>query len=805
VPTAAEAHDTAGDPQDRLADWPRPLSSFIGRERETAAIVDLLCRDRLRLLTITGPGGVGKTRLALAAAELAAKADFPDGVAFVPLAPVADPILVLPTVASAVGIRGAGLESAGDRLADALGRRRLLLVLDNLEHLPAVGPALAALLGTCPNLAILATSRSPLGVTGEQVFPLGPLALPPIPAPTAATALAAPAVRLFAERAAAVAPAVVVTDDNAATVTAICARLDGLPLAIELAAARSALLPPAALLARLDPRLPLLTGGSRDQPDRLRSLRGAIAWSHDLLPPAAQTLFRRLAGFAGGFTLDGADAVLRAADSGPSEVGRSVLPSAAAPQPSALDLVGTLLEHSLVARLDGGWPDDVVRYGMLETVREFARERLAASGEGEAVMAHHAVATLEWLAGLEPDLLGPREGELTAWVEADWDNIRAAVAWGLVNDPALVLGIGDALWAYVVYSGQMDEARRWLSAALAATGESPRALWARAQVALEAIRNLQGEFVAGAPLAAAALPHLRAADDRGGVARALWVVGLNIGLFLGRPAEASALLDESLHWFAEASTATDRVFAARAMNHVGMCQFLAGDRDRGFATYEASLIQLRRDGSAAFVAAGFEFGAISIEAGDFSRARRLATEGLAVAYPRRIWWLAAGPLLSLGLVEVAEGRPAAGARLLAAGLALAGRFGVVAPPTALPLIDRARAQAERELGPDAFAAAWATGQAWSVAEAVAAADDVGSTVRAPKTGPAADRPPLSGLTGQEHRVLGLVAAGRTDKEIAVALGISARTASNHVANIRRKLGVPSRAAATALAQPDDLR
>ncbi len=332
---------------------PTPLTALLGRDAEVRQVVGLLASHRL--VTLTGPGGVGKTRLAIEAARAAAPA-FPDGVVFVDLAPLRDPALVLPAIAQVLEVREAPGIPLDRALAAALGERRLLLVLDNLEQVVAAAAGIAALLTACPQLVVLATSRAALAVRGERILPVEPLPLPDegeAPADLAAS----PAVRLFAERADEARPGFGLTAANAPTVAAICARLDGLPLAIELAAARVKLLAPEALLAKLASRLPLLTSGARDLPDRQRTLRGAIAWSHDLLSKDEQALFRRLAVFAGGFTLEAADAVVN--------------PDAGF---ETMDVLAALVDESLVRQEHTtGEP----RFRMLETVREFAAERLA--------------------------------------------------------------------------------------------------------------------------------------------------------------------------------------------------------------------------------------------------------------------------------------------------------------------------------------------------------------------------------------------------------------------------------------------
>ncbi|MDQ3412679.1 MAG: NB-ARC domain-containing protein [Chloroflexota bacterium] len=410
---------------------PVPLSSLLGRERDIAMVTARLRDPHIRLLTLTGPGGVGKTRLALAAASDVA-GEFAAGACFVPLGPIRDPRLVADVVARALGLLDSS-EPAPEQVIRHLRQRRLLLVLDNLEHLLAATPWIAALLAACPALTVLATSRERLRLHGERELAVPPLAVPNRTRADSTEGLAGvAAVRLFVERSREVEAAFVLTPENAGAVAEICRRLDGLPLAIELAAARTKVLPPHALLARLERRLPLLIGANRDTPERQRTLRDAIAWSHDLLTPAERACFRWLAVFVGGFTLTAADAVLgtvAAEGSGEAEAGYGF-----DHQTRALDLIESLVDKSLLRRDQAtgtGKGAAEPRFAMLETVREFALERLDASGELETARQAHASFYLALAERAEPEVVGRDQGLWLGRLDADIDNLRATLGRAL--------------------------------------------------------------------------------------------------------------------------------------------------------------------------------------------------------------------------------------------------------------------------------------------------------------------------------------------------------------------------------------
>lgn len=440
----ATAVDQAGSGRARL---PTPLTELLGRDAEVRELGRLLADHRL--VTLTGPGGVGKTRLAIETARAAAPS-FPNGVTFVDLAPVWEPDLVLPTVAQALGLGEPVSSPTPDSLALAIGERRILLLLDNLEQVLEAAAGISVLLILCPGLAVLATSRMPLAVRGERVYPLDPLAVPSAVGGTALPgALASPAVDLFVARAKDARPGFSLTVENAAVVAEICIRLDGLPLAIELAAARVKLLNPQQVLERLEQRLPFLTGGARDLPTRQRTLRDAIAWSYDLLTPDERLLFGRMGIFVGGCDVMSVEAVCNPG-------GRH-------------DVVGvleSLLDGSLL-RLDSA--HDEPRYLMLETIREFAVGRLAAGGEHGAVAGRHAAYFGDMVRLAEAPLWtsGALEWMGVFGLETNEANIRAALDWLSSNDPVGHARMAGVLGMYWYEYGHLKEGRRRLEAALA--------------------------------------------------------------------------------------------------------------------------------------------------------------------------------------------------------------------------------------------------------------------------------------------------------------------------------------------------
>ena len=779
---------------------PAYLTGLVGREQETAGLRTLLLGRAARLITLTGPGGVGKTRLAV---QVAADLDSGfDEVAFVEFAPVRDADLVVARIAEALGL-GEVAETVGRPVAAlvrALGPRRLLLVLDNVEHVLAAGPVLVELMVDCPGVTLLATSRTLLRVSGEHVLAVPPLALPEPARSLPATALAGyEAVRLFVERSAAVSPAFALTDENAATVAQICRGLDGLPLAIELAAARMTVLTPQALLARLDDRLALLTDGAQDVPERLRTMRAGIAWSYDLLSQAEQTLFRRLAVFAGGFGLAAAEFVCPG------------------PRSAALDTVAALVDQSLVQRVT---PDSVEsRFVLLETIGQYALERLVESGEETAARRSHAAYFRRLAESAEPGLRGPDQQDWRDRLEVDLDNLRAALAWSIDSaddeDAAHGLRLAGALWYFWFQRGLPGEGRRWLTRALARV---PTAGTDRAQALLGAgtLAWRQGDFAAARVHLDVSVALWRAAPSDGrGLAEALHVLG-HVEFDQRDHAAAQQLFEASLAAYeqaadipgrlplmadlrlvayhrgdhAEAGRVFERSLAefrrhglkdrmAGALNVLGDLARLAGEQDRAAALYGESLDLWRElHGTPGIASALHKLGQVARSTGDLAAARTYFTESLALQRDLGNTQGIAECLAGLAGTLAAAGRPRDAARVFAASAELLEQIGAPLAPADQAMMDRDTAALRRRLGDRPSEPA-------SIDEAVELAV---AGVPAPPSGPEAG----PALSPREREVTALIARGLSNREISAALVITEKTVGSHVEHIMTKLGLRSR-------------
>ena len=766
---------------------PRPL---LGRAREIEEAEQLLLADEVRLLTLTGPGGVGKTRLALAVAGRLMDA-FPAGIWFADLAPLRDPALVLPAVVAALGLRVDGGHSVALELRAALGAAHVLLVLDNCEHVLGALPAVGELLAACPGLKVLATSREPLGLLWEQIFPVLPLALPdPHRSWTVEAVGHAPAVALFVQRARAAQPNFTLSEANAKTVAELCARLDGLPLAIELAAAGVRLLPPAALLSRLRSRLDLLRASERDRPVRHQTLRATLDWSYDLLSPEEQRLLQRLTVFAGGCTLESAEAM------------GATLPALAA-----------LVDKGLVLREDEVGEFDV-RFRLLETVREYALERLeAVPSDDAAARLTHATHFLALAERVEAPHIGQGTTTGFALLDREWDNLQAALDWSSDGgNPALSLRLAGALcpfWSWSHHRLPVGSGRgplvalHWLELALARDPGPPGPDRLKILGVLGQLVAKAGDYTRAGALLEEATALARALDDTQGLAFTLasasgvaWQGGdvtripaLVAGL---EECRARGVHAWSLGWLlatlARLLHANGDIAAARRAGQEAVALFRSLGDAQGIALSLAGLADLAH-----------EEGAVA-QAIDLARDGLVAIRGAADPQP-----LANVAETAVVLDAARDERPGAAerrARVLGAIEVMREATRLARAPSQHTAYQRVITATRVRLGDEAFAASWQQGRGLSLdaalEEAITLLEPAQSPPRStvnPTAAPASYGP----LSVREVEVAALIGRGMTSKEIADLLVITERTADTHAGHIRDKLGLRSRAGIAAWA------
>ena len=755
-----------------------PRTSLVGRDDEVAAIFAMLTRQDVPLLTLTGTAGVGKTRLALQiAAELRGR--FADGVAVVPLAPIDDSNLVAATIAQTLGIREHGDWTVTESLEAWLGQRQLLLVLDNFEQVVAAAPLVSDLVSACPRITVLVTSRTPLRVSGEHEFPVQPLELPDQAQVLSVDSLSRYAsTELFVDRAHAVNPHFQVTTTNAPIVAEICRRLDGLPLAIELAAARIKVLSPEVILARLDHRLSLLTGGPRDASVRLQTLRNAIAWSYDLLTPDVQRLFRELSVFTGGWTLEAAEAVC----SSPGDL---------------LDRLSVLVDQSLVYQVQQ--PDGSVRFSMLETIREYGLEQLAARNDGEqdAIRDRHADFVVVLVEEAGPKLHGP---ELAGWLNRlnqEHGNIRAALAYlHERRDAERAQRIVGELVPFWDAGSLAAEGLAHAEAALTIPGgQGPTTARLKALSAAAWMAVWQGQSKRTLAFGAEGLALSAELEDQNTLPSLLFTLGLaaqlmgNLGCAIDywrQTVDAARAVDDTYH-------------LSRALKNLSM---LTSDLDQAITWLEESLPACRAAGNSDATALTLiSLASRLAERGDLARAAELNREALALYRDLGHHALSkAFALETAGELCVWHGDPVQAVRLFAAARTTHRSIGArLRRDCGASYIQAVVESLHAALDDDAYQAAWEAGVALPLDDAVAEALAAGTRSNDPALSVASATTTSHGLTSRELEILREIVAGKSNKEIAADLFLSARTVERHIANLYLKINVHNKAEATAYA------
>lgn len=794
---------------------PRFLSSLIGRQRDLELIKRLLLEQGARLLTLTGAGGAGKTRLAFSVAEVVAP-HFPDGVVTVMLSDLRDPALILPAIAEGFEMREEGSIALEERLVTLLSNRRVLLLLDNFEHLGEGGArVLSPLMAACPTLRVLVTSRVPLRLLGEQEYTVPPLGMPESDHVLTVDNLDKyDGIALFVQRARAVRPDFALNDGNVAVVVEICRRLDGLPLAIELAAARIKVMSPQALLARLSSSLRVLTGGPRDAPTRQRTMSDAIGWSYDLLTHDEQRLFRRLSVFVGGFSLEAAEAVTGGervrGEGGKDEFDLPAHPLT--PFPAVLDGIASLVDKSLIRQVE---QEGEHRFAMLETIREYGLERLAEAGEEWEAYDRHADWCLAYATQHGSKL--NREGQLEGFrqLATEIANIRQALIWcEAQGERERLMRLTGFLW-FFWFGRNLHEGGDWVTRALAVVDEqAPPDAVAQLTTGVAVLSHYLGDDDRAVPAAEEALARWRALDDPGGGAVAQMILGF-IAEDRGDYDTAERFLEQAVASSDEAKARggtpalfppglTPGTVAGWCWFHFGVVFLGKQEIERATAAWEHGLDLFRGDGHSWGVSVCIGYlGLLAIITGDLPRAASLQRQSLDLRWAVGPQEDFAGCLSDAALLAASGGHYAQAARLFGSVTSLRAVAGGNWRLPERNWYERAQAESRAALGDEAFAAAFASGRDLSLIEAAAeasaaidAATAVASSVNQTQAAPSEDRVEL---TQREIEVLKLLAEGRSTPEMAEMLFISPRTVGTHVANLLAKLGVDSRAAAVSYA------
>ncbi len=790
---------------------PSPRTSFVGREREVVEVKRELAMTRL--LTLTGTGGAGKTRLALEVTRDLA-GTYPEGTWFVNLAPLSEPELVPQAVAAALEVREQPGRPLTDTLADVLGGKNLLVLLDNCEHLiEAAADLVDVLLGRCSGLRVVATSREPLGVEGEVLWRVPPLSVPQASTPSDELPEYA-AVRLFVDRARLKVPAFGITRENAGAVCEVCRRLEGVPLAVELAAARMGSAAVEQLARRLDDALTVLSSGPRTASPRQRTMRATLQWSHSLLSEEEKAAFRILSAFAGGFTLEATEAVL---------------PEEGLEEAEVLDLVSALVDKSLL--IVGIGSGHTLRYRMLEPIWQFAREKLEESGEAESMKRAHAEYFLSLAEEAEPELKGPDQVEWLGRLEAEHDNMRAALSWALQHEEAeLALGLGGALWSFWYRRGYHSAGRRWLEGALAIDGwRSPESramalgglgMLAVQQGDVDCIQEAgeeglellarEGREASGAKiyllsvsgyvaliredyerarrLYEESLPLSRQMRDDWALAFSLFGLALVFDR-VGDPNRSAELYEESIDLFRELG---DKFSLAFGLNALGLAERSRGDLVRAEKLTEESVALLREQGAGGDAAAGLhDLGWMALLRNDLGRAADLYEEALGVAWDIERNPVVFSALEGFACLAGAHGEAKRAARLWGAAQALHEAKGIPRNADFLAEADVRISRARSGMGEEAWEEAWHEGGAMTTEEAVRYAFSEKPASPSDSAGPSTATSTDS-LTHREQEIAKLVARGLTNRQIASELFISDRTVATHLGRVFKKLKVHAR-------------
>jgi predicted ATPase/DNA-binding CsgD family transcriptional regulator len=801
---------------------PAARSSFVGREHEMAEIGR--CLSSTRLLTLTGAGGSGKTRLALEVARHLV-AEYQDGVWLVELAPLSEGALVPKEVAEALGVSERPAQQLTGTLAEVLRDRELLLVVDNCEHLlEATARLVDSLLDSCPHLSILATSREVIGVEGETRWLVPPLSVPG-DGSSPGELQDYESVRLFVERAGGRDPTFSLGPQNVRAVAEICGRLEGIPLAIELAAARVGTLSLEQISARLGNSLDLLTRGGRTAEPRQRTLKGALDWSNELLSEPEKVLFRRLSVFAGGWTLRGAETVASGDGIAEGEI---------------LDLLFGLVDKSLVLAEEHEGVN--IRYRMLEPVKQYAREKLEESGESRMVGRRHAEFFLDLAERARPELRGPEDRKWLERLEREHDNMRAALSFALENDEELALRMAGTLGTFWHMHSHSDEGRKWLEAALARDTGAPVVVRIGALEALYWLAHDRWDHDRAQTIAREAMELSAGVEIDDGLAASLRIMSAGPAWMRGDYQRGKELLEESLQISRKAG---DRILIAEALLQLAVTAWGVGDSERGKEIYEEGIILCREAGYTFrlpdfLLSLGYQLllegdyergAALNEEAatlcrdhgyarslnlsldnlgwatllkGDHERAVSFYEESLAVSKELGDRACASESLDGLACSAAAAGEARRAGRLFGAAEAMREALSEAVPfqlkPEEIAWREPSRARARSRLGERAWEDALSEGRAMGLKEAIEYAispEKPSATTPAPEQ-PSTSSPP-AGLTPREIEVLGLLATGMTNVQIAETLFLSPRTVQRHLNSVYHKLGVSSRTAAARFA------